>query len=350
MRSGLVMIIFLDVSILALFRQSPSNALSNSEKILEVIQKYEFPRTVISIVDLEKIRDMYPTEELLESAQNEYDIGQILLHKEEWNDAYLHFKNVLSLIERLRSPLIISNVKKVYYLSALCSIKFETPIEAVVLLKKSFLLGDESRDSFDLYETAKSEDKKKIKNLISSYRQQEISGENCRYLIDYLLNYPLPERIHKAKSILRQCLDRNSEDYIAQFGFAKCYMAEGLHEEAIETVKKIENNLEIREELRKWQKLLGNIIDRNGLIFKESDDASLDTTDVVNRGFDLFANAIYNEALIYFHLALKQSPSDPFALFGLALILWKYGQFGLAKREIGNAIERLSENPLFEGL
>jgi len=319
----------------------------NAENVLDCMQKYELPAVAQEKINVETIEEKYPAFQQLEHAQRESLIGIKFRKNGKIFEAAIHFEKALTLLERFRSSSVISSVKSLYYGLASCY----KPIKAISLIKAAFLIGGDSKGSPELFEYEKSKEKEEIEDLTEDYHKQGISGENCEELVVYLLFHPSPERINKAESLVKQCLDKDSKDYCAQLGLAKCYIAKGLFEPAFEIAEQIGNkNSIIKENLKNWRILLGMEIEPSDPLFGDDDYESLDMPGTVNRGFSLFVNAIYKLALRYFNLALKQSPSDPFALFGQALTLWKFRRFGLAKRQIDKAINSLEKYQEFRNL
>jgi len=319
---------------------------TEGKNILGIIEKYEMPRTIHTLGDFKKLSNAFPTENSIDLAQQYFNQGRVNFQAQEWHKAYIDFENWLTLVERFRATPIISEVNKVLYLAAYCTICFGSPIGALVLLKQSFLIGDVSDDCFDLYENAKKEDEKRIDELVSEYKLHGISGENSKFLTGYLLYHPLPKRVELAREIIDQCLKKNSTDKIALSALARCHMADGNHEAALEVVENIDpDDAEINELRNKWYQFLGKQEIQTNYIFQSPNDDLTNIDDIVNRGFTLLVNAIYLEALVNFLKALQLSNRDPFALFGYALVLWRLGNFGLAKHAIADAIEALANYP-----
>jgi tetratricopeptide (TPR) repeat protein len=168
-----------------------------------------------SIDDVNKIRDTLPTDEGLRLAQGLANDAYIDIQKKDWRNALKSYRTALVLVERFRSPEVISFVKELLYFSARCAMNIASPIAAVLFIKKALLIGDIPESYISLYEKANSEDKERISTFIDDFQKDCLPTEKIKPLIDYLLYYPLHKRINTAREILEGCLKKNPNDQAA---------------------------------------------------------------------------------------------------------------------------------------
>ncbi len=314
---------------------------------------YGFPPTLRldveqSIRDFIWIREHCPYRVYQNLATEEFRAGHTALQEHRWDDGYRHFQRAALHMERFRAPDVLDLTKESYVNCALCALADGRAAEALASVRHAFSLGEGRSTAFQIQDRAKAEDDSQISELENLSQAGRMTNDDLEFAANYLLRHPTPKRMRLAKAILNRFEKVKPGTRLAREYLARCYMSEGLPDEAFKLLEPLASgDAEISHQLTIWRGLLLLKHSRSDpcLFARPECEPGLDACAVSSRGLTLFVNALYPDALRWLLFALELTPSDPFALFGYALVLWKMCYWALAANNMEKAITALNAYP-----
>jgi tetratricopeptide (TPR) repeat protein len=311
------------------------------------MQIHEFPRTVFTFELSKQITDGYPYRDYRLAAVETENFAIVAAQKQEWIESYGLFQRCASLMERFRHPAIIATAREWYLRSAETALAGAEAGLCLLSLRQYFSIGDATSEAVNLKRKAKDLDTKMLGQIEDLLRAPSMDYDEVEWAIKYLNGYPLPTRLALAEQVVERFRNQSTNRCKLLSMLASCYMAQGRWNDVTGLFAQEDSgDPSIREQFFQWQHLMEPVSEGKGTAFGAiPDNCNLDVTDAVNRGLTYLVNGFYNDALEWFLFALAKTPTDPFALFGHGLYLWRIGCFALAAERLELAKSGIENYP-----
>ncbi|MEM7549485.1 MAG: hypothetical protein AAF363_07420 [Bacteroidota bacterium] len=223
---------------------------------------------------------------------------------------------------------------------AACALKSNSPIDAVTALKESAQLGENCDTKKDLLVRAIKQDKEFLTIIQESVPR--LSDKEAANALQYLFRHPSGKRLEIAQSIIERLTEHKTYYKVAWL------IQQNRLQEAKDMLSA--NHMD-NDTLNQLEGFLSKPTIVTDLFLDDPFMAdSLNLVDACNRGFTLFSNAIYQEALLNFKYAETINSDDPFVHFGLGLSAWLSGFFQTAEMYLFKTIDRINDCNKFRPL
>jgi tetratricopeptide (TPR) repeat protein len=309
---------------------------TDSDELLKAIDIHEFPRSLVSLQDKMRIAKSSPYGLHSKRAQQYLDQATQLHSRGRPREALFFYQRCVDCLERFRNPSILSTVAECYLRCADCALACDRPARARLFVRCYLTIGDVSPRVMTLKNAARKRDEVMVGAMEGLLDKTGTSVDLLAWAAGYLLDYPLQKRVRLAEALLGEP-EAQVDNPSIHLARARLYMHQARWHDAqsLLTVAAREDE-HLRRELDSWTTLMTNLAETRKPLFADTAD-ELDPVDSVNRGLTYLVNAFYDDANWWFLNALTKAPADPFAIFGHALVLWRYGWFALAMARLEEA-------------